>query len=425
MPTRKIRAKKYNGVYEYYRANDPDKTTISYYIGYRDDIEGKRRLVKTDATDKDEALEILNKKKAEVVKLKKEVKKDALKLNRMIMNNALTLDELAKQFFKIRTNIEAKNEEQKYKNHIKPFFKDIKLSRITVDMIADFQIYLAGKILIRNKRVADSSGKFKSTKEKIKLSTTTIKDIVDYLRVILNYAERKKLISNNPFSGDRAQQEDMKEVRSRITNQAEDTEPGRILTDEELEILWNLDDLKMNDRLYLFLKSCYFTGARPTGVIDIQVKHISFDKKTIKIKAMKKGKSYEAKVGDELLSLLKEWIRKHSLTHDNFIFYPIQSYMRAKTKAEKEACKNKSANYSGYQRRLRENIFDPVFNVGIDPYDRMYRVTVYTMRRTAGTKVYKKYGIVHAKKFLNHTDIKTTMHYLNIEDDIEVLIDAL
>jgi len=47
------------------------------------------------------------------------------------------------------------------------------------------------------------------------------------------------------------------------------------------------------------------------------------------------------------------------------------------------------------------------------------------MRRTAGTKVYKKYGIVHAKKFLNHTDIKTTMHYLNVEDDTEVMIDAL
>jgi hypothetical protein len=28
-------------------------------------------------------------------------------------------------------------------------------------------------------------------------------------------------------------------------------------------------------------------------------------------------------------------------------------------------------------------------------------------------------------RFLNHTDIKTTMHYLNIDDDSEVLIDAL
>ncbi|MDD2790341.1 MAG: hypothetical protein PHU40_06675 [Sulfurimonas sp.] len=43
------------------------------------------------------------------------------------------------------------------------------------------------------------------------------------------------------------------------------------------------------------------------------------------------------------------------------------------------------------------------------------------MRRTAGTKIYKNHGIVHAKKFLNHTDIKTTMKYLNIDDDMEII----
>ena len=49
-------------------------------------------------------------------------------------------------------------------------------------------------------------------------------------------------------------------------------------------------------------------------------------------------------------------------------------------------------------------------------------LTVYTMRRTAvATKVYKKFGIVHAKKFLNHTEIDTTMKYLNIDDDMEVV----
>jgi len=253
---------------------------------------------------------------------------------------------------------------------------------------------------------------------------STIKNIIDFLRVMLNYAERKKYMDNNPFSGDKAQQAEMKEVRNRITNQAEEVEAGRVLNDTELEKLWNLDALKMNDRLYLFLKACYFTGARPAGVIDIQVKHINFTEKTVKIRAMKKGKNYEAKVSDELLELLRLWISKHKLTHDNFIFYPIQSYIRATTQAEAEQYKNKPANYAGYQRLLRR-IFDPAFNVGIDSYDRMYRVTVYTMRRTAGTKIYKKYGIVHAKKFLNHTDIKTTFKYLNIDDDTEVLVDAL
>jgi hypothetical protein len=38
-------------------------------------------------------------------------------------------------------------------------------------------------------------------------------------------------------------------------------------------------------------------------------------------------KSYKAKVSDELLALLEAWISKHQLTHDNFIFYPVQSYI--------------------------------------------------------------------------------------------------
>ena len=38
--------------------------------------------------------------------------------------------------------------------------------------------------------------------------------------------------------------------------------------------------------------------------------------------------------------------------------------------------------------------------------------------------IYKKYGIVHAEKSHNLANIKATMHYLNAEDDIEVIVDA-
>jgi hypothetical protein len=33
---RKIRAKKYSGIYEYFKDSDNDKRTIAYYISYRD-----------------------------------------------------------------------------------------------------------------------------------------------------------------------------------------------------------------------------------------------------------------------------------------------------------------------------------------------------------------------------------------------------
>ncbi len=413
MGFRRIKGKKYSGISEYYRDKDPDKSTIAYYIDYRD-IDGKSKKVKAISINIDEVLLELQNKNAEVTKVKTEIDKGEAYLEQKIINKTLTLDELAKIFHDQRTNIQAGQDEKKYHSHISPTLGKKKVSRIETNHIKELKKVLDEKIITRNKVIKNyENGTKKSITENFNLSDSTVKDIIEYLRVIFNWAISEGYSSKiNPV------------VVSKITNQTEDTEPGRVLTDSELDKLWSLDELIINDRLYLFLKACYFTGARPTGVISIQVKHINFDTKEIKIKAMKKGKSYKATVNDELLDLLKIWIKKHNLTHDNFIFYPIQSYIRSKTQAEKEACKNKHANYAGYQRVLR-NIFDPVFNEGIDSYDRMYRVTVYTMRRTSGTKIYKKYGIVHAKKFLNHTDIKTTMHYLNVEDDTEVLIDAL
>jgi len=106
-------------------------------------------------------------------------------------------------------------------------------------------------------------------------------------------------------------------------------EAGRVLSDEELEKLWSLDELQVKPRLLLFLKACYHTGARPSAVMTIQVKHINFENKTVHIRAMKQGKPYDAKVGDELLTMFKEWINKHDLVHDHFIFFPIQLYGKA------------------------------------------------------------------------------------------------
>jgi len=413
MGFRRLKAKKYTGISEYYRDKDPDKRTIAYYIDYRD-IDGKRKKSKSTALDKDSALAELRGKNAEVAKVKEQIDKGEAYLEQKVINKTLTLDELAEIFHDQRTNVQAQSDKQKYHTHISPTLGKKRIARIDTKQIQELKKILDDKKITRNKVIKDHNNDTKkSITEKVNLSPTTVKDIIEYLRVIFNWARDENYYDkNNPV------------VVKKIANQTEESEPGRVLTDVELEKLWSLDELTINERLFLFLKTCYFTGARPTGVINIQVKHINYNTKKIKLMAMKKGKSYEATVSDELLDLLKEWIRKHALKHDNYIFYPIQSYIRAKTKAEKEAFKNKHANYAGYQRVLR-NIFDPVFNDGIDSYDRMYRVTVYTMRRTAGTKIYKKYGIVHAKKFLNHTDIKTTMHYLNVEDDTEVLIDAL
>lgn len=390
MGFRKVRGKKYNSIYEYYKDSDHDKKTVAYYIMYRD-IENKPKKVKCDATNKDEALKILNDKKAKIAKDRKEIQKDSSLLHQKVMNNNLTLDDVAKLYFPTKTAKTTDMIESSYNRHISPTLGKMKISKIKTDDIKNLSDELKETI----------------SRQGTPLNPRTVKKAITYLRALFNWAIKQGYVDKNPVI-----------VKDII--KVDQNEPGRVLSDEELEKLWNLDEFQIKPRLFLFLKACYHTGARPSAVMEIKVKHINFDKRTIHIKAMKQGKPYEARVGQELLDLLKQRIKEHKLVHDNCIFYPEQLHNRAITKEEKEAYKNQSTRYQKYADQLR-TIFNKHFNQNIGTFDLAYRVSVYTMRRTAATKVYKKFGIVHAKRFLNHTEIDTTMKYLNIEDDMELI----
>ncbi len=390
MGFRKVSGKKYNSIYEYYKDSDHDKKTIAYYIMYRD-LENKPKKIKCDALNKDDALKILNDKKLELTKDRKAIKRDSSLLHQKIMNNNLSLEDVAKLYFPTKTVKSTDMIESAYTRLVSPTLGQMKIKKIKTEDIKNLSNIL----------------KNTPSRQGTPLNPRTIKKVIDYLRALFNWAIKQAYIDKNPVI--------VKEIIKVDRN-----EPGRVLSDEELEKLWNLDEFVVRPRLFLFLKTCYHTGARPSGVLTIQVKHINFSKGTIHIRAMKQGKPYEARVGKELLDLLKNWIKEHDLKHDNFIFYPIQLYKRAKTEKEKQEIKNTSVKYGRYSESLRI-IFDRHFNQDIGTYDLAYRVTVYTMRRTAATKVYKKFGIVHAKRFLNHTEIDTTMKYLNIEDDMELI----
>ena len=390
MGFRKVSGKKYNSIYEYYKDSDHDKKTFAYYVMYRD-LENKPKKIKCDATNKDDALKILNDINAKLLKDRKEIKRDSSLLHQKIMNNNLSLDDVAKLYFPTKTAKSTDMIESSYNRLVSPTLGQIKIKKIKTEDIKDLSNILKNTL----------------SRQGTPLNPRTIKKVISELRALFNWAIKQVYIDKNPVI--------VKEIIKVDRN-----EPGRVLSDEELEKLWNLDEFVIRHRLFLFLKTCYHTGARPSGVLTIQVKHINFSKGTIHIRAMKQGKPYEARVGKELLDLLKDWIKKHDLKHDNFIFYPVQLYKRAKTDKEKQEIKNTAVKYGRYSESLRI-IFDRHFNQNIGTYDLAYRVTVYTMRRTAATKVYKKFGIVHAKRFLNHTEIDTTMKYLNIEDDMELI----
>lgn len=399
MGFRKVGGKKYNSIYEYYQDSDHDKKTKAFYIMYRD-LESKPRKVKCDATDKDEALKILNDKKAELAKDRVEIQKDSSLLQQKVMNKNLSLEDVAKIYFPTKTAKTTKMIESAFNRHVKPTLGKMKIAKIETDNLIDLSEKLKKTPAIRGAQK-------KPKVDADPLNPRTVKKIMNNLRAMFNWAIKKGYIDENPV------------VVSEIIK-TDKNEPGRVLSNEELEKLWKLDEFQVKPRLLLFLKACYHTGARPSAVMTIQVKHINFENKTVHIRAMKQGKPYNAIVSKELLEMLKKWILEHELVHDNFIFFPMQLYMKAITEEEKKAIKNTHTRYQGYAEILRA-IFDKYFNQNIGPYDNAYRVTVYTMRRTAATNVYKKLGIVHAKKFLNHTEIDTTMKYLNIDDDMEVI----
>jgi integrase len=387
---RKLRAKKYSGIYEYFKDSDKDKRTVAYYISYRD-IDNKTKKIRCDANTKEDALKILNDKRAELTKDRAEIQKDQSLLSRKIMNNNLRLEDVAKLYFPTKTAKSTDMIKSSYDRLVNPTLGKMKITKIKTEDI---------------KNLSDTLKQTKS-RHGTPLNPRTIKKTISYLRALFNWAIKESYVDKNPVT--------IKDIIKVDKNEA-----GRVLSNEELERLWNLDEFITKPRLLLFLKACYNTGARPSAVMDIQVKHINFDKRTVHIRAMKQGKPYDARVSQEFLDLFKNWIEEHRLVHDNFIFYPIQLHNRVENKEEKEKFKNQSTRYQKYAEQLRK-IFDKHYNQNIGTYDLAYRVSVYTMRRTAATNVYKKLGIVHAKKFLNHTEIGTTMKYLNIDDDMEIV----
>ena len=402
MGFKKIKAKKYSGIYEYFGSDGNFKC---YYISYRR-VDGAVRKYKTDAKSKDKALALLNEAKAKVLQEKKECKRDLEKIQAKVMSERLTLDDVAKLYFPTKENAEAKKDERKYYKHISKVIGHIKVSKLTEDDIKKMRVKVQGS----------------KTKQGKPLNPRTVKKVIENLRTVLNYAMSKGYIPNHPLNMKELTPSELEKRKKVIFGDEvikhSKNEVGRVLTGDELQKLWGLDELLNNEKLYIFLKACYITGARPDGIMYIQVKHIDFDKKKIQIRAMKHGKAYKANANDELLNLLKGWIKKHNLVHNNFIFFPIQTFIRAKTDEARKKAKNSHSQYPNYAKASRK-IFDKYFNQNVDTHDLAYRVSVYTLRRTSATRVYEKYGLIKAKNFLHHTEVTTTMKYLNVSNDIE------
>ena len=392
MAFRKINAKRYNGILEYYNPKSQDKETRALYLTYRD-VSGKSVKKKLETLNRDEAKSILDSIKNEIATQKSVLSNEERRKLSNSINNKITLDELAEWYFAQRQAVDNVKDRKAYFNRVSPHIGQKLACKITTDDIISVQ---------------------QALKEKYAPKTTN--ETINSLRALYNRAIKKEKIrcSNPVVIGS----DDVQRLE-------QNREPGRILTDEELEKLFNTFKngdydlgIKPRPNLYLFAKLLYHTGARPSGLIEIRVKHCNFNENTITIKAMKKGRSYQAHVRADVMQFIKEWIEEHKLGFNDCIFYPQRTFERT------GSGKDTFTHYAVF-RKSAQSVFEALFNKGIPTTELMHRVSFYSLRRTAGTKVYKAKGIMQAMVFLNHTSVKTTQIYLNVSGDMKGVADVL
>ena len=382
MAFRSIRAKKYNGISEYYNPNDPDKATLAFYIVVRDE-NNKPIKRKVDAKNKDEALEKLNQYKADLTRLKKQRQQNSSVLSQKIRHEQLTIDEMATLYYENRTAKNNRKDHQAYTKHLSPLIGKKKVASFSTRHVLELQSNLQKKTII------------KEGEEKRPMAAKTVDNLINQLKAMFNEGMRdaNRWCNRNPVAD-----KDVKKL-----TEARDISRLRILSDEELNTLFELASTK--PRLFLLLKLLYHTAARPEAIIELQVKDIDFTHRKIYLKAMKKAKAYNVPMVDSIKDLLLPWINEHDLKHEHYIFYPLQT-----------GDKTKPAIYENF-RRAAKSIMDSSFNTHLSQTDRRNRVTLYTLRHTAATKLVKAFGIKVAKDYLNHSDLKVTEIYAKIADE--------
>jgi len=371
------------GIYEYVVGRPAIRQAL--YINYRR-LDGTPVKEKINTMSIAEAKKILAEKKYQLSLDKKKLNYSKSKLKATIAYKKLKLDEMAKLYFDNRRTKLNENDRKIYNTRVHPTLGDKLVSKITTKDIQALQDKLEPHY-----------------------APKTLNETINSLRAMFNQGIKNQWCDFNPVN------------RDEIKKVEEISEPGRVLTDEELRTMFNTFKnghtglkIEKNLTLHLFTKIAYYTGTRPTAVMALQVKHINFNNSTVHLKAMKKGKSYQQKLRQEVIDLIKEWIILHELTHSDFLFYPQQVYSRTQNLDDKKV----AMSYSVVAKSAKK-ILDKLFNKDIPTKDLAYKVTLYSLRRTAGTNRYKSKGLVSAKNFLNHTNVQTTMTYLNVTDDFQ------
>ncbi len=353
--TKKIKSKRYTGVYSRKLANGD----VSYYITYTD-VNKKPKTVKIGTKNGGITEKYCFNKRNETVN---QVRLGEDPFAHLKKSSLVTLDMLATEYFtfiKDAGNKNADKESRRYKNHIAPALGSKNINTITPDDINNM--------------------KFKKIK---KLAPKTVDHILDLISVIFNHAiKRDQYKGNNP-------------VNSILVKRFKpDNTRERFLGADEVGLL--LEATKENQILDLFVRCSLSLGARLNDILNIQKKDIQDHRATLK--DSKNNSTFTGKLSKHL--------------------FPDLSFLDGLSPNDHIIGKNGRRISDKYIQKHLSKILNDLFNQGLDKNDRKYRVVVHTLRHTfASNLAMGGASMPTIQKLINHKDIRMTMKYAKLSPD--------
>lgn len=343
-----IKSKKYIGVYHYKLKN----TDISYYITFKDKT---NKTVKKKLGRKSQGWNEYNsfKERLKILTFIRE------KSNNIKNKEKIKLEDLLELYFQNR-NLSLKTM-QNYKFIIKNIIKITEKSSLE-DLTCEVLFSLKKSLERQNKAIK------------------TINLYMETLRMLFNFAIKKKLFhQNNPCQ----------EIKLQKVNNTR----NRFLNQNEVKILKN--SLKNSFDLLLFVELSLSTGARLSSILNIKKKDISLKNQSIILENLKNQSTYLGFISPNLSILLKE--RHSQLTNPNEILIKLSKI--------------------SIQRQLKK-IFDKLFNANLDKKDSKNRVVIHTLRHSfASNLAINGVPIFTIMQLLDHKNIKQTLRYSKLSKE--------
>jgi len=349
------------GIYSYYKNSDPKKKHQCYYISVTGKT-GTSTKVKSKFSD-------IRKVRLERAQLAADVH------NKEAKEQELTLNELVPLYINPKTKKPWSDDNQK-KFHA-TFGSNLGQKRASE---------------IADKDIAD----FIALRESQGLQARA--DLIR-LKAILHFADKKYRING----------------REPITIPSANKKKKRYFTEAELDTIFDMAN-RINRELYIFMKTLLYTGQRPKNILDLSISDVDFDRGIIEFDAIKGQEADEIPIHPELSPLLKEQMAKR---YSGKLFTYCYDYLKEMAQEIFDVFNKKLYYIEGMTKEEEREARNLAFK-----RKRNRWVSFYTFRHTRAMMTLNKTGnIFLVKSLLRHTDIKTTMVY--VQDDAAKMREAV